>query len=594
MDTRKRPVEPPLAKPSHSLKHPHIYPNPMKIYLRIAATGLALLTAGWAEEKTAPMAGQAHSWSLVYLPDLDWTEAEMERTVTLLERLKPGLVVSIAPCPFAEKIRKLNCKPTVLDQTQRAKLGVACGIPTVPLFPYQDTSTVHFPGQAENRFPALVWLSSQASDEKFYGPDADPDELNSLARMQVRKQLGERHGEVVFLIDPSVPTPPEMTWKLPWKDAKYEQAQSRVTGFACIRPDALQSAVPPIDGIAARVPVLHWIHSGAKGMEWEVLPTDSGPAIQRSTPASNKNPYVNNDQVIGWVVPPAAPLGVPLWMDEYIINNPALDCGDNVPQGAMQRRFGWTDYGVTRDKFELLHSGDNPVSKEKTSSANLPHGAVRSPDNLFSVTVGALGEKGYPVDGDDGVNVCVDDLRNDKTSILYFACLSCAWPSTATWFTDRYVITSGTTRHSEDEIDETNLEPLFDAQTLHLFDLQTGRSFVTTSIARPHDQSRPNAPTERIYFTQEPSSENELNWHTLWNAIEAGYHAKAQQAPVAAQEVAVLAKLPNDAGMQWTVHFIGQVISNGSECHARPLMVPRRITRHLPGVNSGDGTRNIT
>lgn len=323
--------------------------------------------------------GAIASWSLVYLPDLDWTEAEATQTLGLLQQLKPGLVVSMAPCPFAEEIRHLECKPAVLDETQRAKLGVACGLPPIPLSLCKDTSTLHAIGHAEGGSPALVWLSSTEGKEKFNGPATNREELQSFARMQVRKQLGERHGEVVFLIDPSVPTPAEKTWSL------------------------------PRDGV-----------------------------------------------------------------------------------------------------------------------------------NYF-----------YPEDGDDGYNVYLKDLRNDKDSLLYFACLSCAWPSTATWFTDRYVITSGSYNDSLDQTDETPFEPRFAEQTLHLFDLQSGQSFVTSSISRAADHSRPNAPTERIYFPEGSSYESGQQWRLLWRAIENGYHAKPEQAPYTMEKVAELANLPKDLGLHW-------------------------------------------
>ncbi len=119
----------------------------MKTLFRIAASSLALLVSSSAQEIPASAAGgspeiTATQWSLVYLPDLEWTEAEVRQTLALLQQLKPDLVVSMAPCPFGEKIRNLECKPTVLDQTQRAKLGAACGLPANPWSQLEDTSTL--------------------------------------------------------------------------------------------------------------------------------------------------------------------------------------------------------------------------------------------------------------------------------------------------------------------------------------------------------------------------------------------------------------------------------------------------------------------
>lgn len=530
----------------------------MKTLLRIAATGISLLASGWAEEtpasspSAAPVANPAASWSLVYLPDLDWTEAEVKQTVALLQQLKPGLVVSMAPCPFADAIRNLECKPAVLDQTQRAKLGVACGLPANPLSRDQDTSTLHAFGHGESGSPGLVWLSSEDGKNLFNGPRADGVELRSLARMQVRKQMGERRGEVVFLVDPSVPTPADEHWILPRKNVKYEQAGSALTGFTCIRPGSLQREIAAIDGIAPRVPVVHWIHSGAEGMQWEVLPTDGGPAIHHSTASRTSFPGDTFPSPVARLKAPLKPSEVPVWMDDYINNNLALDCGENVRQGAMKRRFGWTDYGVTRDNFHLLRAGDDPAPAGKAKTFDLPRGSVRSPGNLFSITVGQLGEKGfYPEDGDDGVNVYLQDFRQDKSILLYFAGLYAAWPSTATWFTDRYVITSGSAANWLDEIDETDLTPRFHTNTIHLFDLQTGRAFWTASIPRPAEQARPNAPTERIYFPEGLAYTGIGKWRTLWKAVEDGYHAKPEQAPFTAEEVTEFAKRPKESGLQW-------------------------------------------
>jgi hypothetical protein len=530
----------------------------MKSFLRSVAAGLGLVATSWAVETvavdstTVPPAHEAASWSLVYLPDFDWTAVETEQALKLLQQLKPDLAVSMNPCPFAEAIRGLESKPAVLDQTQRAKSGAACGLPDGPLEFYKDSSTLHPFGHAEGESAGLVWLSSDAGAKSFNGPQGHIEELRSLGRMQIRKQFAERHGEVIFLVDPSVSIPSELTWRLPRKVASYDQAATAVTGFACIRPGSLQTRVAAIDGLVPRVPVVHWIHSGTFGMEWEVLPIDGGPAIQRSTPAGNREAWDKDGSTVGWLKAPPAPLDVPLWMDDYINNNPAIGTGENIPQGRLRRRFGWEDYGVTRDQFQLLRVGENPIPAVKPSDANFWHGAVRSPGNLFSISVGQLGEKGYPVDGDDGVNVYLNDFRRDQSSLLYFACLSCAWPDTATWFTDRYVMTAGVASSSMNEVEEGELmTPAFRPQTIHLFDLQTGRSFFTSCIGQPGGVDRPNGPTDRIYFPQDPRSREGWSWRMLWKAVEDGYQAKSQPAPFPAEEVAGLAKLPNGSDLQW-------------------------------------------
>ena len=172
----------------------------MKTLIRIAVTGMALFGICWAKEipatppGAAAVAREVPAWSVVYLADLEWTEAEVKQTVTLLEQIEPDLVVSLSPCPFVEAIRNLECKPKVLDITQRAGLGVACGVPAIPMAAYLDTSTLHSFGDGDSGTPGLVWLSAVAGNKPFNGPTADLEELRSLASLQVRKQLGEREG----------------------------------------------------------------------------------------------------------------------------------------------------------------------------------------------------------------------------------------------------------------------------------------------------------------------------------------------------------------------------------------------------------------
>ena len=539
----------------------------MKTLIRIAVSVVALISSSGAEETSAAAlaaapvatpAPPAPPWSLVYLPDLEWTEAEVKQTVALLRQLKPGLVVSMAPCPFAETIRNLECKPVVLDQTQRAKLGQACGLPVNPWSQLEDTSTLHSLGHGESGAAGLVWLSFERDKKLFTGPG---EQLPSFAGMQVRKQLTELHGEVIFLVDPSLPTPPDEQWNLPRKNVKYQQAASEVTGFTCIRPDSLQTEVAAIDGIAPRVPVIHWLHSGVNGMEWDALPADGGPAIQHSAATGATRRDDPFPSTVARLEAPPKPSEVPLWMDDYINNNPALGSGDTYKQGAMDRRYSWEDYGVTRGNFQILRSGDAPLAEGKPKAWDLPRSMIRSPRNLFALELYDPDDDGLDLSngGDDGFNVYLMDLRQDKNVMLYFAGLSAAWPTMATWFTDRYVITSGGAGSSDPVVSAsftdglnntggTYLTPQLHTQTLHLFDLQAGKSFRTHSIA-PTDGI--HAPTDRIAFPTGSPPIKISSWRTLWKAIEDGYHAKPEPAPFTLEKVAGLAELPQDSGIQW-------------------------------------------
>lgn len=296
----------------------------MKTHIRIAVTSLVLVMFCKGGESPPPAPSQAKpSWSLVYLPSLDWTEAESRQAVELLRQVKPDVVVSMAACPFAEALRSLENKPVVLDGTQRGKAGTPCGIHDAPLSAYTDTSTLHSFGGPGGAGPGLVWLSAKQVKKPFNGPEVDEGELRSLARMQIRKQLAERTGDLVLLEDPSVPTPPEREWLLPEQDVKYEQAACAVTSLVCIRPGTLQTQLA--GGISPRTPLVHWIHSGNEGIVWEALPIDSGPAVQRSV-SSYSTPR-GGKSMAAWLKAPVAPSEVPRWMDDYINNNQALGCG---------------------------------------------------------------------------------------------------------------------------------------------------------------------------------------------------------------------------------------------------------------------------
>ncbi len=232
-------------------------------------------------------------------------------------------MVSLAPFPFAESIHNLACKPTLLDQAQRINRGTACGVPPVPLSAHVDTSNFHSIGVAGQETSKLVWLSAEPAKHSFNGPAADEEEHCSLARMQIRKQLAERQGEVVLLVDPAFPIPAETNWILPVRDARFEQAASGVTGLVCIRPETLWTQLAGTKGLVPRTPLVYWIHSGDNGITWETLPIDGGPAVQRAvstytTPRGNPG-----SGTIAWLKSPKAPSEVPSWIDDYINNNPA-------------------------------------------------------------------------------------------------------------------------------------------------------------------------------------------------------------------------------------------------------------------------------
>lgn len=484
-------------------------------------------------------------WSLVYLPSIGWTEKEIGQTVKLLGQVKPELVVSLAACPFAGAIRSLECKPEVLDSTRRLLEGKECDVPPEPWSAYAGTSTLHPIGGGNGAKSQLVWLSAEAVKQTSHGPIAGEEELRSLAIRQVRKQFAERHGDVVLLVDSSVPTPPEESWILPATNVRYEQPACAVTGVVCIRPETLRTHLDPVWRITPRMPLVHWIHSEKGVTSWEVLPIDGGPAIQRLV--SSDTPPRGGNSKTAWLKGPASSTDVPKWLDDYINNNPALGCGENIRPLPGRRRFGWAETAVSRDSFDVL-GAINHGAEVKTKVSDLARGAVRSPGNLFSVTVGQLDEKGvYSEEGDDGINVYLDDLRGGRSRLLYFAGLYSAWPSAATWFTDRYVITAGTSRWV-DPPEDSDGGPRFHPLTIRVFDLLAGRSYAASGMPQ---SSRAARPTEEIIFP-EGSYEQGSRWRRLWNAVEASYLASPEVAPVKVEAAATTANLSVESGVNWS------------------------------------------
>jgi hypothetical protein len=525
----------------------------MKAYLCWVVTGLMEICiaeeVSSASHTTDAAHDARHKWSMVFLPDLEWSDTEAKLALRLLDDLKPALVVSLSPCPFADGLRGLPNKPQVLHQAQRVARGVSCGLPDVPHAAHVDTSTLHAFADKDGEGASLVWLSASVSKVPFNGPKRDADEQRALARMQVREQLSKQRGEVVFLIDPEHPVPDEADWQLPREHVRYAQAASAVTGIACIRPDFLLSEVPAIDGFSPRVPVVHWIHSNGETMEWDVLPVDGGPALQHAKDMSTSTLDERLPMKIRRIHAPRAGSEVPLWMDDYVNGNAALGTGDTEPRGAMTRRYAWKPMGVTREPFRVLNADLKPA--QPAEPKELERGTVRSPRKIFSVTVGQMDERGwYPAGGDDGFNVYLDDRRNHTQRLLHFCGLYDAWPAAATWFTDRYMITCGTGAGAYEWDDENAFQmSTRRPQTMHLFDLQTGKAYVTASHAEAAGPS--HTPTERIFFPCGSSYECERRWKMLWEAVEAGYRIQPMEAPMTLAQVAGLLKWPVDAAWGW-------------------------------------------
>ena len=122
-----------------------------------------------------------------------------------------------------------------------------------------------------------------------------------------------------------------------------------------------------------------------------------------------------------------------------------------------------------------------------------------------------------------------------------------AWPSAATWFTDRYVITTGFGSWL-DAPPDSDPSPRAIPLTIRLFDLWTGRLFVASGMENRSGGSV--LPTERIFF---PSGDyaNGERWRTLWKAVEAEYLAKPEEPPVAVEDAVSSAKLPAQPGLKW-------------------------------------------
>ncbi len=553
--------------------------QPMKTLVRIASFCIALFAGSLALEAATPAmppesipqppppppepsASQPSQWSLVYLPDLDWSAPEIEQAVALIQQLKPELIVSLSPCPFAARLKALAGKPTLLDQSSRHQNGGAAGLPNSPFAAYSDTSTRHEFGTPADARPNLVWLAAEANKKLVNGPRANSTELRALAKQQIRKHLGELSGEVIFLVDPSIPTPPEQSWQLPMQKAYFAQAATAVGCFTCLRPGALQAEIPALDGIAPRLPILHWLHHAAAGMTWEVLPIDGGPAIHHSAPFNSAGPYQPYYSVAR-LRAPLPPPAVPRWMDDYVNANPALGVGHSRLPERADRLYHWTEAdGPRTPDFPNLRTPAPSAAEGTQEVGKLPHDAVRSPSSDLALLPDQVDERGWhPKDGDDGVQISIADLRVNQSRRLYYAGMHSAWPAAATWFTDRFVLTSGygctcdpivSARNEWDADDESSdyLTPQLHSQTIRLFDLLTGSSFATISLAESSDRGQ-RAFTERIFFPARANTDGGAKWPSLWKAIEAGYHARPEPAPFKPDAVVNLTKQPPVADLQW-------------------------------------------
>lgn len=516
------------------------------IFTACACIALPISVNGQQGSTVPPVAKEGkQAWSLVYLPSLNWTEKEIGQTVRLIAQVKPDLIVSLAACPFAEAVRILDCKPALLDSATRSQSGQGCDLPAEPWSSYAGSSTLHSFGGEDGAKGQLVWLAAKAVKQPFHGPFTGEEELRALAHRQVRKQFAERHGDVVFLVDSSIPTPPEESWAWPMENVHYEQSACDVSSVLCIRPQTLRSHLDEVRRITPRMPLVHWIHSEKGIISWEVLPIDGGPAVQRLV-SSKTAPRGGAGRIL-WLKGPESAPGMPVWLDDYINNNHALGCGNNLLPSPVGRRFGWTEARAERDPFDVLGSIDH-AAEGKTKASDLPRGAVRSPGNLFSVTVGQLDEKGiYPTEGDDGINVYLDDLRGAESRLLYFQGMYGAWPSAATWFTDRYVITSGTAPWVDLPAD-TDKAPRFHPLTLRVFDLLSGRSFVASGMGRSDGAVHP---TEEIVLPAGDYPQQE-KWRSLWKAVEYSYLATPEKAPLAVGDAARGVNLAAADASTWT------------------------------------------
>ena len=497
------------------------------------------------------------AWSVVYLPPIDWTAGETTQAVTLIRKLKPDVVVSLGPCPFAKQLADASVKPVFLDPSNRRKPGTAPKNPTVAT--HVDASSVHPVGKSTAN---VVWLALEPSNSLNIGPADDGSEAKALAMWRIRKHLAELTGEVIFLVDPSIPVSDENEWVLPHSTTDSRSATSAVNCFACLRPGELQDEIPETFGVSPRVPLIHWIHGGSSSVVWLVLPIDGGPAIDRSpSTVFRRNPNPGTTPMC-MVPAPAKPNPVPAWMDDYINGNTSLQCGTSRRQRPNDRIYHWFEAGTPLTPgFPKLGDPGKPAPETKDETGKLPHDAVRSPSGDFALLPGQFDDIGsYPAEGDDGINVMLTDMRIGKTDALYFAGLHEAWPTAATWFTDRFVLTSGfgctcdPVVSASDTWDASGisgrfLTPQLAAQTVRLFDFQTHRSYITHSLGNGPDRGTASF-TERIAFPgnnlRDPSP-----WKALWNAVRSVYQAKPEDAPFTPGAVAETVKMPLEGTPQW-------------------------------------------
>jgi hypothetical protein len=526
--------------------------------LAIAAV-LVLLTANFASagenwQTLAEPRPDPPAWSLALLPEPEWSEKEAAETEKLLSRIQPNMIVAAKRFPWIEALAKQtpDCRLLAMDDPVPDAEA-----PPSPFLSVCDASSVHRISCNDNVPASLLRMKTSWTKRNLIGPRFGSAEQRALMIARTRQAFAEMSGSVVFLSDHPFGWFERggRGWNWPRGNSA---ATTRITRPVFVDWSSLGVCLPMRSAGTARMPLVHLITGTGRTVSWDVLPADGSPAIWH---AESLGLEVRHGEMVLTGPPPFD--NPPAWIDDYISGNPALfPSSEWVRHANRPRKLPWKKHpGSPQPKgFPTLDLPQaHSIGMRDIDPAALPKDAVRSPSLRFAVLPDRYNEIGVPVtDGDDGLGVQLADLASRKQGRLYYCGMYGAWPVSATWFTDRYLLIAGTGPNEYTagmipmEVGQArDLLKGTEIVSLRLYDLLAGRFFTAVTLS-PSGHIPMNF-TEKIVF---PGDEkNRAFLYSVWNGVEMTLKKSDQAPPLSPGKAAQLLgfdKVPLPKSIQWT------------------------------------------
>lgn len=512
--------------------------------LCVTTLGLAGAHAGKLQAIPKPESDPEPSeWSVLVLPDLERTPEEIAMTTATIGRIRPDTIVSAKAYDWLDNIPRKDGKPAVVLDTFPQQ---AVDPGPDPFAKFFDSSTItpipHSGGTAASLLQCLIGEKPFFFIGPRYERYEEMAEKRLITNRRIRRSFVEMSGDVVFSLNAPVPNLGGYSWNLPGFSDPADRPKSSIRRAAIVVKSSLPTDLPARPGVSRRMPLVHLITGRASSLDWDSLPVDGGAAIWHgSSPGVTLR--TSSDRANGLLVGPKITPAVPSWIDEYITENP-------------RDHLQWQEvHGHEATGFPELKIEGEELTQTEGGPDNPPHDTIRSPRNLFALLGTQLDEDGIPADGDDGLNVYLEDLRSKKIGKFYYAGLSSAWPSGAKWFTDRYLIISGSSsNHYLDSQEEPfEMEGLRQREhgsvgQVRLFDLWQGTAY----IAEVPDTTAMRGFSEHISFPPPHGSSPQSLWQDIWDAVRKSYDPKPTTAPMSPAEAVAISGQSPAADAKWT------------------------------------------